>query len=162
MVGIQIKQTTTAPSYVPCFWMPIEIKLKTDKGDRIIKLMNNTNSMTNFIYCDSTVTNIEIDPNNNILNDIDKITKDASIMNVNDVLLKKITVSPNPTKDSWLVSNLPANTTLQLMDISGKLLWQQNCSSTTIIPADILVKGVYTLLATVNGSQTKYIRLIKY
>ena len=123
--------------------------------------MNNTNSMTNFIYCDSTVTGIEIDPNYNVLHKNGKITKDPAIMNIDDALLKKITVSPNPSKDDWIVTNLPDNTMLQLMDMNGRLLWQKECNDTTTVPAAKLIKGVYTLLVTVDN-QSKFIRLIKY
>jgi aminopeptidase N len=161
MVGIQLKQTTANAS-VPCYWMPIEIKLKTNSGDRMIKLMNNTNSMTNFIYCDSTVIGIEIDPDYNIVRKVGQIKQDAAIMNVANTVMKNITVSPNPAQDNWRITNIPAGATMKLTDVQGRVVWNNDSVTTDmIIPAANLAKGNYILMLTV-GSDSGYKQLIKY
>lgn len=157
MVGIQLKQSTANTS-VGCYWMPVEVKLITTAGDRFIKLMNNTNSTTSFIYCDSTVTGIEIDPNYHILRRIGLISKDAAIMSINDAQLRKISVLPNPTSDSWTITNAPAGALLQLNDMNGRQIWKGE--GNVVIPAINLPKGNYVLLISVNN-KTAYKQLVK-
>jgi len=160
MVGIQLKQTTAHAS-VPCYWMPVEIKLKTSSGDRIIRLMNNTNSMTNFIYCDSTVTGIEIDPNYNIVRKVGQIKQDATIMSVANTLMKDITVSPNPTENCWMISNVPVGAIIKLTDVQGRLVWSNDSVTSDIaIPAANLAKGNYLLTVTI-GNNSGYKLLVK-
>lgn len=161
-VAIQIKQTTSSPASVPCFKMPLEIKLKTSQGDRIVKVDNTTNLYTYIISCDSAVTGIEIDPNNHILNGTGSIVKDESVMNIHHSALPEIQVYPNPATNVWQISNLPANSHLLLMDITGKVLWQQDCGGTADIPAKNLANGNYILSVHTDENISAYIRLIKY
>lgn len=159
MVGVQLKQSTANTS-VACYWMPIEIKLITSSGDRIIRLMNTANSMTNFIYCDSTVTGIEIDPNYHILRRVGLISNDASIMNVNDTQLRKVSVLPNPTSDSWAITNLPEGAFLQLNDMTGREVWKGKGKGNVLIPAINFPKGNYVLLISIDN-KTTYKQLVK-
>lgn len=159
MVGIQLIQATANPS-VACFWMPVEVKLKTTAGDRIVKLEMRYNSITNFIYCDSTVTGLEIDPNSHIVRRLGLIKKDPAVMSVNNILAKEINVAPNPTNDNWILKNVPQHATLQLTDISGKVVWSSVETDTVNIPATNLAKGNYLLTITVDN-KSGYKRLVK-
>ncbi|MBS1772833.1 MAG: M1 family metallopeptidase [Bacteroidetes bacterium] len=161
-VVIEIDQTTTKSTSVPCFWMPLEIKLKSVAGNRIIKLYNNTPTQTFVTAWDSTLTGIEIDPNNHVLNSLGAITQDQSILNVKKTLVDNdLTVSPNPAEDEWLVEHIPANAFCTLTDISGMVVWSKVCSNTIAIPAKQLPKGNYSFSVRAAGVEPKSLILVK-
>lgn len=159
---IQIKQTTTKPTSVPCFHMPIEIKLNTNNGDQYIKLYNNAATQTFVTTCADVVSNIQIDPDDHILNGGGLIQKDAAVLGIAGISNHAFTVQPNPANDSWLVSGLSANAHCTLIDMSGKVLWQQTATGEVAIPAKDLPVGTYTLSVHKEGARAVHTRLVKY
>jgi hypothetical protein len=77
-------------------------------------------------------------------------------------VLSEIKVYPNPATTAWQISNLPVSSHLILTDITGKVLWQQDCRETVYIPAKNLANGNYILSVNTNDNLSEYIRLIKY
>ncbi len=159
---IQIKQTTTKASSVPCFHMPIEIKLITNNGAKIIKLYNNANTQTFVTTCTDEVTNIQIDPDDHILNAGGLVQKDDAILHVAGVALDEFMVQPNPANDNWLVKGIPQGAQCILIDMAGKVLWQQTADGEVIVPAKELAPGSYTLSVSKKGIRAVHTRLIKY
>ncbi len=159
---IQIKQTTTKASSVPCFHMPVEIKLITNNGDKIIKLYNNTNTQTFVTTCTDMVSNIQIDPDDHILNAGGLVQKDDAILNVAGVVLDEFVVQPNPASDNWLVKGIPAGAQCMLVDMGGKTLWQHTAEGDVVVPAKDLTPGSYTLSVSKKGARAVHTRLIKY
>ncbi len=159
---IQLKQTTTKASSVPCFHMPVEIKLITNNGDKIIKLYNNATTQTFVINSSDVVSNMQIDPEDNILNGGGLVQKDDAVLKVAGIALNEFTVQPNPTSDSWLVKGIPEGAQCILTDMAGKVLWQQTAAGDIVVPAKDLASGSYTLSIIKNSSRTVHARLIKY
>lgn len=159
---IQIKQNTTKASSVPCFHMPIEIKLITNNGDKIIKLYNNANTQTFVTTCADIVSNIQIDPDDHILNSGGLVQKDDAILNVAGVALDEFAVQPNPASDNWLVKGIPTGAQCILTDMAGKVLWQQTATGDIVVPAKDLIPGSYTLSVSNKGTRAVSARLIKY
>ncbi len=160
-VYLQITQTTSKPASVACFHMPLEVKLKSAAGDKIIKLYNNANSQTYTLEWDNAMTGFEIDPNNHVLNRSVFITKDATIVGIEDVVQSNISVSPNPAIDAWYIRHMPLNSYCRLTDMTGKVLWQGVGADSLAIPAADLPKGVYVLSVSINGSAVEYVKLLK-
>lgn len=159
---IQIKQNTTKASSVPCFHMPIEIKLITNNGDKIIKLYNNANTQTFVTTCADIVSNIQIDPDDHVLNSGGLVQKDDAILNVAGVALDEFAVQPNPASDNWLVKGIPTGAQCILTDMAGKVLWQQTATGDIVVPAKDLIPGSYTLSVSKKGTRAVSARLIKY
>lgn len=159
---IQIKQNTTKASSVPCFHMPIEIKLITNNGDKIIKLYNNANTQTFVTTCADIVSNIQIDPDDHVLNSGGLVQKDDAILNVAGVALDEFAVQPNPASDNWLVKGIPTGAQCILTDMAGKVLWQQTATGDIVVPAKDLAPGSYTLSVSKKGTRAVSARLIKY
>lgn len=159
---IQLKQTTTKASSVPCFHMPVEIKLITNNGDKIIKLYNNANTQTFVTTCTDEVSNIQIDPDDHILNAGGLVQKDNAVLKVAGITLNEFTVQPNPASDNWLVKGIPAGAQCILTDMAGKVLWQQTAEDDIVVPAKDLAPGSYTLSVSKKGSRPVSARLIKY
>lgn len=159
---IQLKQTTTKASSVPCFHMPIEIKLITNNGDKIIKLYNNATTQTFVINSSDVVSNMQIDPEDNVLNAGGLVQKDDVVLKVAGIELDEFTVQPNPASDSWLVKGIPEGALCILTDMAGKVLWQQTAEGDIVVPAKDLAPGSYTLSVSNTSSRPVSARLIKY
>lgn len=159
---IQLKQTTTKASSVPCFHMPVEIKLITNNGDKIIKLYNNATTQTFVINSSDVVSNMQIDPEDNVLNAGGLVQKDDAVLKVAGIELDEFTVQPNPASDSWLVKGIPKGALCILTDMAGKVLWQKTAEGDIVVPAKDLASGSYTLSISKNSSRTVHARLIKY
>lgn len=159
---IQLKQTTSAPASVPCFHMPVEIKLTTNNGDKYIKLYNNANTQTFVVNVADEVSAMVIDPDDHILNVSGLIQKDITVLDIAGLSFDAFTVQPNPTSDSWLVKGLPANTSCTLIDMTGRVLWTQTADGDAMVPAKELAAGTYTLLLQKAGMRPVSARLVKY
>ncbi|MBS1778939.1 MAG: T9SS type A sorting domain-containing protein [Bacteroidetes bacterium] len=160
-VVIRLSQNTSAPSSVPCFWMPVQIKLKSAAGDKVITLYNNANVQTFVTGFDSVMTGMEIDPYDNILNRTTSIVQDASILGVANAQLDQVQVYPNPTQESWQVTNLPQNADCLVTDATGKSIWHSIANFKISIPAAQLAQGVYFLKIKTNEGAVKCMQLIR-
>jgi sugar lactone lactonase YvrE len=68
---------------------------------------------------------------------------------------------PNPASTSWAVNNLPENSSLIFVDISGRVLWRNTASGkTTVIPAANLAAGMYLLQIKSETGNASY-KLVK-
>ncbi len=146
MVVIKLTQTTSMPSSVPLFSTPLEIQLHTTQGDTTIKVYNEVAEQYYFAYVSDSVTGITIDPNNWILDKVLSNTHDQALLGVNETKLNAFKAYPNPTRSDWNIDGLPANNTVVLSDINGKVLWQGNSGNgKLVIPGRQLPAGLYTL-----------------
>ncbi len=160
-VYVQLDQTTSKPSSVPVFWMPVELKLKSATGDTIVKVYNDKGSQTYVFTWGRTLTGFEIDPNNHIINKAGTVTQDASITGINTVLANPVEIFPNPAIDRWYVMNLPSDALLILTDVAGRIIWWEKTSGDISIPAEQLPRGNYILSMMLKDNKSRYYRLAK-
>ena len=115
-VNLHLTQTTSS-TITPLFKGNIEYKLKLATGDTIIRLYNSLNIQDYSFVFPQTVTDISIDPNNWIVNDIGSI-----LHYINEVDQPSFEVYPNPCNDAMtlkFVTNV-INYNLNIIDIMGK------------------------------------------
>lgn len=158
-VYIQINQTTSKPSSISFFTMPLELNLKSATGSMPVKVYNNQASQDYHFTWSDVMTGLEIDPNDNILNKTGAVSKDPK-MAVSDVQLSSVSIYPNPGETGWHISGLPANTGLVLEDMNGRVVWRSKAGGSTYIPAASLPVGSYILTATKNNI-SKNFKLIR-
>lgn len=160
-VYVQLDQTTAVPSSVAWFTIPIEIRLHSSTGDTVIRVINNQPSQLYHFIWHKTVSYIALDPNSWLVYTLNSNLHDTKL-SVEQLSTGEIKIFPNPTKESWQVENLPANNTLMLTDITGRILWQSNTQSTSeIIPANNLAPGLYMLRVISNDGVNAGYKLIK-
>ncbi len=151
-VYVKLDQKTSAPSSVPWFTLPMEIKLHSATGDTIVRVLNDQPSQIFHFTWSKTMASLVTDPNYWLVYKLNGVQHDTTLSNVSVPLLTEnvITILPNPATTSWTVRNLPDNSSLGLKDISGRMLWQGNNEQNvvTMIPADKLPNGCYFLSVT--------------
>lgn len=158
-VCFKLNQTTSKPSSVSVFKLPVEIKLLSPQGDTIIKVFNDQSSQYYSINWSHTMTGLQIDPNNHIVNKQGIITNDTSLLEVNDVATIGIRIFPNPTQHFWTIQQLPFPCQLELCDMLGQIIWKETTLEDSIqIPAHNLAVGNYTL--TIHSKDKKPISFL--
>ena len=158
---IVLEQKVNHPSVTPLYTMPIELKIRTNGGDTIIRIDNNQNVQEYRFTIAENVSSIEIDPNNWILNESEYSVRDFSL-GLNTLTSNDIVAYPNPTSGSWYIARVEKNSEIYLTDITGKILWR----ATTIndygmeVPAQQW-RGMYILNIIDKSGTKRSINLIK-
>jgi aminopeptidase N len=159
---LKINQTTSCPSSVFNFVMPVEVKLFSQQGDTVVRLYNDQPSQVFQVISNRSIDSIAFDPNQWLLCKIGKKPyKDTSL----NTLPSNVIVYPNPVENSFYVSfknlNEPA---IALYDISGKLILSRKFqwrSGIEEIGISSFAKGIY-LYKIIDGKDAKAIgRLLK-
>lgn len=158
-VYVRISQTTSKPSSIAFFTMPLVLNLKSATGNMQVKVYNNQPLQDYHFTWSDVMTGLEIDPNDDVLNKTGLIVKDPK-MAIGDVQLSTITVYPNPGNCGWHIEHLPGNANLLLQNSEGKTIWQKKASPDTYIPAEGLAAGTYILMVT-KGDISKSFKLIR-
>lgn len=161
-VIIKLNQSVTTSASVSLFYTPIEFKLTSANGDTIVRAYNTQASQVYNFKWDSTMTGMSIDPNDWLLNFDQGAVKDASLTGVNETNTDKISVYPNPSATGWHVMNLPLNAQLQLVSITGKLIWEEKVTQKEIIiPSASLIEGSYILNIHVQNQPDIHFSLMR-
>lgn len=156
-VVIKLSQHTSKPTSVALFKLPVEIKLTSANGDTTFRLDNEYNQQWYTLYWNQPITGLIIDPNDNILNKVDSVTNDNTLLSVNNIQENQIEIYPNPSSTSWLVKNIPIDASLILTDMEGKVIMKTMAVKDSLdIPSAPLSKGVYLLSITHDGSTRSY------
>ena len=146
-VLVEINHTTSMPSSVPFFSIPLELRFaRNGMSDTIVRVTITDNSDQFYLSGMGTVTSLSaIDPNNWIINKTGTIVQDptfsASTELVDEDELWK--VYPNPSADEITISWAAGECTLQIMDAFGKTVQIIDQPSTSPIKVSGLKSGMY-------------------
>jgi Peptidase family M1 domain/Secretion system C-terminal sorting domain len=160
-VYVQLDQKTAMPSSVGLFKMPIEIRLHSTAGDTTIRVINDQPGQQYHFTWRKTMSGIVLDPNHWLLDSVG-VVKHDTLLSVQQVAKTDVKIYPNPTRTSWQIEALPAYSTLMLMDITGRVLWQKSAQGTTeTVPASELAPGLYLLRIIKGEGVNSAYKLIK-
>jgi aminopeptidase N len=157
---VRLIQTTSLPSSVSCFVMPLEIKMRSLAGDTIVKVYNKTNNETYiFDWANplNPVTPFIVDPNYFVIHKSIAPVKDSSLLSVIEIPETGIKIFPNPTNNTWLLKNIKPGSVLKLLDVSGRTIWSGVAvESTFSIPELQLKNGFYFLDVIYNNATSAH------
>ena len=140
---------TTSTTVTSLFVTPVEYKLVFSAGDTIIKVYQTQNDQTFKIYMPFTVNNLEVDPNNWLLNKVGVIHNSVNKINTNG---NYFLIYPNPAEDFLYIEVLNDNKEFyfEIIDIFGKSVYNKIINTNKeIIDISNYSKGVY--IVRVNG-----------
>ncbi len=161
-VIVRLSQSTSMPSSVGFFVMPLEIRLSAASGDTVVKVYNNLATQTFSFTWGRTLTGMAIDPNNWVLNRVGIIARDNTLA-VTTPQLFTGAVYPNPARQQWTLTGLAAGCTLRLCDMSGRMLAEIPAAGkqTVNIDASGLATGMYLLRIADKQGNAQYLKLLK-
>ena len=154
-VWVKLVQTTSAPTSVPLFYTPAELKLHSAAGDTVIRVFNNQATQLYHFTWNRTMISAAFDPSYWLLYDMNSITRDNTL-DVHNAIAAQVDIYPNPATTSWHVANLPAGSRLSLCDISGRCIWQGSADKSAEVPATTLAQGMYVLHVEADGLMSNY------
>jgi hypothetical protein len=159
-VLLEINHTTSMPTSVPYFSIPLELRFtRNGLSDTVVRVNITGNSDQFFLSGMGQVTGLSaIDPNNWIINKNGTIVQDptftASIGTIADE--NAWAVYPNPSSDEITISCKDGTYTLRIMDCRGQLV--QSIDQPTENPMKIsgLKSGMYIIeITTANGARSQ-------
>ena len=156
MLRFKVSQTTSHSS-VNFFEMPLPIKVNGTGGQVAYLVLNHTTKNQNFAeQVNFPVVSIQFNYENQILQRNSTVTKDTTILSVNDGAKEEMKIYPNPVKDRLAVSGINKDQPYEILSIDGKLIKAGKYSSTKTIEVQALPKGVYFL--KVSNQNLKFIK----
>ena len=156
MLRFKVSQTTSHSS-VNFFEMPLPIKVNGTGGQVAYLVLNHTTKNQNFAeQVNFPVVSIQFNYENQILQRNSTVTKDTTILSVNDGAKEEMKIYPNPVKDRLSVSGINKDQPYEILSIDGKLIKTGKYSSTKTIEVQALPKGVYLL--KVSNQNLKFIK----
>ena len=156
MLRFKVSQTTSHSS-VNFFEMPLPIKVNGTGGQVAYLVLNHTTKNQNFAeQVNFPVVSIQFNYENQILQRNSTVTKDTTILSVNDGAKEEMKIYPNPVKDRLAVSGINKDQRYEILSIDGKLIKAGKYSSTKTIEVQALPKGVYFL--KVSNQNLKFIK----
>lgn len=158
-VYVHVAQSTSAPSSVSLFHLPLEFRLRSATGDTVVRVLNDQATQDFHFTWGKAMNSLEVDPNQWITDSVSSVLRDASLFG-SLPHLAGIQVKPNPASSEWTVSGLPANCTLSLSDVTGKVLWSGISGAGAVVPAQGLAAGVY-FLRIGSGDGSRVFKLVK-
>ncbi len=147
---VRLEQTTSAPASVPFFATPIEMELQTAAGP-VMQRVEHTQAQQTFSFpVSAAVTGVALDPNLHILKRNAFAPENDATLGVAPTTAPLFAIYPNPTRDSWTVTGVPAGFTLTLFNAAGAQIWRGTAAGGPVtVPATELPAGNYLL--HVNG-----------
>lgn len=158
-VHLKVDQFTSHSS-VSVFNMPLQILLKGTNRDTLVTVDVDQASRHHIFYWDEQMTGVVVDPEDEVVNRVNIVKEDATLVSVKERTLSKIRVYPNPATDGWYIDGIGSKTTLQLTDIGGKVLWEGVAYGKIFIPSNEFPSGNY-MLKTFNKDSERTFKLIK-
>ena len=156
---MNVHQLTSAVN-TPLFKMNMEYKIRCSTGDTIIKLYHQANTETFKIPMQNIVKDLEIDPNNWVVNG------NGSVKLIADTQAVSFVVFPNPCSDylQFYLRN-KGNYKFSVFDVTGKNIMSEVDNNTEMIKMinfniQNLEKGIYFLQISdsVNKTVQKFVK----
>ena len=156
MLRFKVSQTTSHSS-VNFFEMPLPIKVNGTGGQVAYLVLNHTTKNQNFAeQINFPVSSVQFNYENQILQRNSTVTKDTTILAVNDSGKDPVKVYPNPVKNSLSVSGITKDQQYEIYSMDGKMIKTGTYSSGKTIDVNTLTKGVYLL--KIENQNLKFIK----
>ncbi|QNS41820.1 T9SS type A sorting domain-containing protein [Chryseobacterium manosquense] len=143
MLRIKVSQTQSHSS-VSFFEMPLPIKVNGNGGQVAYLTLDHTTNNQNFAnLINFPVSSIQFNYENQIIQRNSTVTKDTSILAVDDSSKDAVKIYPNPVKNQLSVSGISKDQNFEIFSIDGKLIKKGSISSGKSVDVTSLSKGVY-------------------
>jgi aminopeptidase N len=154
-VYVALQQTGSYTISVPFFHMPIQMRFHSATGDTMVKVRNDTTIQYYSLTWNRAMDSLVFDPNLWIPWRMWGTPKHDPSLGLAAASSSTIEVFPNPAEHYWVVTGLTNGCSLELVDISGRVLWQKRPvrTSTVNVPCGNVSPGSYLLRITGGGHQ---------
>lgn len=148
---------TQSNSSVSFYEMPLPIKVNGTAGQVAYVVLDHTTNAQNFSKTVGfPVASIQFNYENQIIERNSTVTKDTSILAVNDSEKEVIRIYPNPVKNQLTITGTTNDQKYEIYSLDGKLVKTGTYSSPQLINVNKLSKGIYLL--KIENQNLKFIK----
>jgi aminopeptidase N len=153
---LSVSQTTSVPTSVPFFHVPLELRVQRPSGDTVVRMNLTQPTSTAIVPCTGSLKGLVIDPNQWLINQDGSITMNGSL----SMTEWKSTFQPypNPTTDRLWLTGLEENLPYTILDASGRARQKGLWNTAQGITTKTLSSGVYFLQIHGQGSPILFIK----
>lgn len=151
LVNFTLSQTTSAPTITPFFHLPVEIRFVGLNQDTIVRFEHQYNNQNFSLVLPFTVTQIQIDPRNYIINKVGSITTTVEQTETSNYILY-----PNPTSNTLIIDNINQPIDYSIFNIDGILIFKGKTSKS--IDLSTYEAGMYFIQIN-NDKMQKIIKI---
>jgi aminopeptidase N len=153
---LSISQSTSVPSSVPFFHVPLELEVQRSIGDTVVRVELNQPVTQARIQCSGSLTGLVIDPNQWLINQNGSITMNGNL-NLK-ALDAHMQVYPNPAENQIWISGLSQVQEYQLTDGSGREIKRGKIAPNHPIQIGHLNSGLYFVKVPELGQAISFIK----
>lgn len=137
---------TQSHSSVSFFEMPLPIQVTGTAGEVAYLVLNHNSNNQNFAEALTfNVASVQFNYENQMITKGSTVTKDTSILAVNDAFKNEIRTYPNPAKDQLFIAGMTRDEAYRIFSVEGKLIKSGTLSAKSSIDINVLPKGIYIL-----------------
>lgn len=153
---LSVSQTTSVPTSVPFFHVPLELRVQRPSGDTVVRMNLTQPTSTAIVPCTGSLTGLVIDPNQWLINQDGSITMNGSLSMTE--WKNALQPYPNPTTDRLWLTGLEENLPYTILDASGRARQKGLWNTAQGITTKTLSSGVYFLQIHHQGSPILFIK----
>ena len=153
---LSVSQTTSVPTSVPFFHVPLELRVQRPSGDTVVRMNLTQPTSTAIVPCTGSLTGLVIDPNQWLINQDGSITMNGSLSMTE--WKNAFQPYPNPTTDRLWLTGLEENLPYTILDASGRARQKGLWNTAQGITTKTLSSGVYFLQIHGQGSPILFIK----
>jgi aminopeptidase N len=153
---LSVSQTTSVPTSVPFFHVPLELRVQRPSGDTVVRMNLTQPTSTAIVPCTGSLTGLVIDPNQWLINQDGSITMNGSLSMTE--WKSAFQPYPNPTTDRLWLTGLEENLPYTILDASGRARQKGLWNTAQGITTKTLSSGVYFLQIHGQGSPILFIK----
>jgi hypothetical protein len=162
---LQTTETASVPTITPFFETELDYKITFDTGtSQVVRLRQNKLVSAFSVPVAGTVTGIELDPDQWVLNATGPITRDAALVDIGSEsrTLANVSAFPNPCRDFLSLADLPEPVEALVIDATGRQVLRQNLSpAANQLNTRSLAIGLYHVLLTSATGEQKRLRFVR-
>jgi aminopeptidase N len=165
--GMRVNETASEPGVTPFFDTDVDYRLTfSDGSSRTIRVHQGQATINYSTPVTGTVTSVEVDPDQWILNQPGSTTFDSSLALAtrSSSTILPLTVYPNPCREQLLLQDLPAaRATAEVLDVTGRVVLRQGIEAASPrLRTASLAPGIYGLrLLSANGERLAQGRFVR-
>ncbi|MCB2376862.1 T9SS type A sorting domain-containing protein [Hymenobacter sp. BT635] len=161
---VRSTETASMPSVTPFFDTELDYKINYSGGTSQIIRLRQSQLVSNFsLPVAGTVTSIQLDPNQWVLNGSSVAIRDNTLSTKNAAAMAALTVYPNPCRETLQLANLSMRTAqAEITDMTGRVVLLQTVGAAQpSLNTRTLTPGLYHLRLTTPEGDVSFARFVR-
>ncbi|TGE24525.1 T9SS type A sorting domain-containing protein [Hymenobacter aquaticus] len=161
---IRSTETPSLPTVTPFFDTELDYRINYSNGtNQVVRLRQSQLVSTFTLPVAATVSSIQLDPNQWILNGSSTAVRDNTLSTKNAASMAAVTVYPNPCRETLRLANLTMRTAqAEITDVTGRVVLLRTVGAAQpTLDTRPLAPGLYHLRLTTPEGEVSFARFVR-